>query len=105
MELSARDIARITGGTVVAGDPDARARSWSNDSRLVGAGACFVALVDARDGHTFVDDAFRRGATIAIVSRDRSVTPPHGAAVVRVDDALGALAALGRAARATLAGA
>ena len=70
MELTAREIAEITGSSSVVGDAFARARSWSNDTRALAPGACFVALVDARDGHEFVGDAFARGATIALVTRD-----------------------------------
>ena len=71
MELTAREIAEITGSSSVIGDAFARARSWSNDTRALAPGACFVALVDARDGHEFVGDAFARGATIALVTRAR----------------------------------
>jgi UDP-N-acetylmuramoyl-tripeptide--D-alanyl-D-alanine ligase len=99
MELTAREIAAITGTDDVIGDAFARARSWSNDSRTLESGACFVALVDARDGHDFVADAFARGATVALVTRPVPEPPPTGAAIVRVDDAFAALAALGTAAR------
>ncbi len=105
MELTAREIAEITGSTSVVGDAFARARSWSNDTRVLARGACFVALVDSRDGHEFVGDAFARGATIALVTRDVATPPPAGAAIVTVDDAFRALAALGAAARERLAGA
>ena len=104
MELTAREIAEITGGVAVAGDAFARARSWSNDSRALTPGACFVALVDARDGHDFIGDAFAREASIALVTRDVTDHPPAGAAIVKVDDAFSALAALGAAARERLTG-
>jgi UDP-N-acetylmuramoyl-tripeptide--D-alanyl-D-alanine ligase len=99
MELSAADVATITGGTVVAGTPDARATSFAIDSRVVEAGACFVALVADRDGHDFVPDAFARGARVALVTDGRDHHAPDGTAVVRVPDAFAALAALGRTAR------
>jgi UDP-N-acetylmuramoyl-tripeptide--D-alanyl-D-alanine ligase len=102
VELSAAELARVTGGTLIAGSPDARASSFVIDSRLVDPGACFVALAAARDGHDFVPDAFARGATIAVVSDAREHAAPPGGAVVRVDTAFGALADLGRAARAAL---
>jgi UDP-N-acetylmuramoyl-tripeptide--D-alanyl-D-alanine ligase len=102
MELSAAEVASITGGTVTAGDPDARATSFVIDSRVVEPGACFVALVAERDGHDYVPDAFARGAQVAVVTDDRDHGAPAGTAVVRVDTAFGALADLGRAARATL---
>jgi UDP-N-acetylmuramoyl-tripeptide--D-alanyl-D-alanine ligase len=96
VELTARELATITGGRVVAGDPDARATSYTIDSRSLAPGACFVALVAERDGHDFVADAAARGATIALVTRD---VADVGVAVVKVDDAFGALARVGRAAR------
>jgi UDP-N-acetylmuramoyl-tripeptide--D-alanyl-D-alanine ligase len=96
VELTAQALATLTGGTVVAGDPTVTATSYAIDSRALEAGACFVALVAERDGHDFVADAFARGAAVALVTR--TVGDPAGT-VVRVDDAFGALARLGRAAR------
>ncbi|HXY93051.1 MAG TPA: UDP-N-acetylmuramoyl-tripeptide--D-alanyl-D-alanine ligase, partial [Acidimicrobiia bacterium] len=70
------------------------------DSRALAPGACFVALVAARDGHEFVDDAFACGASIALVTRPlHDVVVPDGAAIIQVDDAMRALAALGAWAR------
>ena len=100
MELSAGDIAAHTGGTVV-GDADARATTFAIDSRLVEPGGCFVALVAQRDGHDFVGDAFRQGATVALVARAPSdVVARDGRALVLVTEPLAALGALGAAARA-----
>src|SRR4051794_3528717 len=104
MELSAGEIASITGGRVVAGDPSASVRVFANDSRAVEPGACFVAIVGARDGHDYVGDAVARGATVALVTRAVPGGPPAGTTVVRVDDAFDALARLGGAARDRLAG-
>jgi UDP-N-acetylmuramoyl-tripeptide--D-alanyl-D-alanine ligase len=103
MELTADQIARETGGEVVAGDAQASATSFVIDSRRAEAGACFVALVGTRDGHDFVEHAFEHGATVALVHRD--VGPvPHGRAVVRVADPLAALSRLGMHARERLHG-
>jgi UDP-N-acetylmuramoyl-tripeptide--D-alanyl-D-alanine ligase len=96
VELTAGELANITGGTLVAGDVAARATSFTIDSRALEPGACFVALVGARDGHDYVADAAARGARVALVTRD---VPAAGLAVVHVDDAFDALARLGRAAR------
>ncbi len=98
MDLTAADIARATGGRLVAGSPDARVTSFAIDSRLLEPGACFVALVAERDGHAFVADAWARGAAIVVVTRPVA-PPPASAAVVQVADGLEALAALGRHAR------
>jgi UDP-N-acetylmuramoyl-tripeptide--D-alanyl-D-alanine ligase len=103
MGLSAREIAATTGGIVAAGDPDVRCTSFAIDSRVLVPGACFVALVAARDGHDFVHDAFARGAAIALVGRDLTgVAPGAGQAVVRVADPLAALQHLAATARATM---
>jgi UDP-N-acetylmuramoyl-tripeptide--D-alanyl-D-alanine ligase len=100
MGLSAREIATATGGDVVAGDPDARCTSFAIDSRVLSPGACFVALVAARDGHDYVHDAFTRGAAIALVGRELTgVNPGVGQALVRVPDPLRALQQLAGATR------
>jgi UDP-N-acetylmuramoyl-tripeptide--D-alanyl-D-alanine ligase len=96
MELTAREVANAVRGRV-AGDDGALARSFTMDTRRLERGGCFVALPAERDGHTFVDDAFARGASVVMTAGD--ATPPSGAAVVRVDDAWRALAALGSEAR------
>lgn len=101
MELTALDIARLTHGELLAGDPATAVSSYSIDSRTLVAGDCFVALRDVRDGHAFVADAFARGARLALVSEP--VDAPEGGAVVKVADPLVALAALARRVRAHLA--
>src|SRR5262249_19687057 len=98
MELSAEEIAAVTGGSLVAGLGTARVTSLANDSRTLEPGACFVALVAARDGHDFVRHAVARGATVALVTRE-VVGLPTDRAVVLVPDAIAALAALARHAR------
>jgi UDP-N-acetylmuramoyl-tripeptide--D-alanyl-D-alanine ligase len=105
MELTAREIAAITGGAVHAGDPDASVTSYTIDTRDLQPGGCFVALVATRDGHDFVADAFARAGTVAVVTRDVDVSVPVGAAIVRVDTAFTALARLGSRARESLTGA
>ncbi len=96
MDVTARELATLTGGTLVRGDPEVLVTSFAIDSRVLEPGACFVALIAERDGHQFVDDAFARGARVALVTRAVSAT---AGAVVLVDDALAALARLGRVAR------
>ncbi|MGH9032095.1 MAG: UDP-N-acetylmuramoyl-tripeptide--D-alanyl-D-alanine ligase [Acidimicrobiia bacterium] len=103
MRLTAAEVAEATGGAVV-GDGTVAADSFSIDSRTLDPGACFVALVAERDGHDFVVDAFDRGAVMAVVARD--VDTGNGArTVVKVDDTLAALGALGALARDRLSGA
>jgi UDP-N-acetylmuramoyl-tripeptide--D-alanyl-D-alanine ligase len=85
------EIAAATGGTASA---DFAATGVTFDSREVGPDDLFIALKgEATDGHRFLDQAFARGATGAIVSGETA--HPH----VRVADTTAALDALGRAAR------
>ncbi len=84
MKLS--DIARITKGTLIGEDREVL--GVATDSRKVKPGQLFVAVRGNRmDGHTFVSDAFSKGASGAIVER---VVPGLEAGVV-VKDTYGAL--------------
>ncbi len=86
-------IARLTGGRVVGRARDVR--GVTTDSRSVEPGELFVALRgDAFDGHRFVEQALRDGASAVLVSDDTAL-PAHGSGVV-VDDTLEALGALAR---------
>jgi len=70
----------------------------SIDTRTVAQDELFVALKDARDGHDFVGAALTSGAGAALVSRVPEGVAPD-APLLRVDDPLRALEALGTAAR------
>jgi UDP-N-acetylmuramoyl-tripeptide--D-alanyl-D-alanine ligase len=74
----------------------------SIDTRTIRQGELFVALKDQRDGHDFVETAFRNGAGAALVSSGYARQPGDGL-LLRVADPLAALSALGRAARARIA--
>jgi UDP-N-acetylmuramoyl-tripeptide--D-alanyl-D-alanine ligase len=100
MRYSAAVIADVTNGRIVAGEPTAVATSFTIDSRLAGAGTCFFTMRGARDGHDFVEDAIDRGATVAVV--ERTVEIRARGTIIRVDDALRALQALGAHARTQL---
>jgi UDP-N-acetylmuramoyl-tripeptide--D-alanyl-D-alanine ligase len=99
--LTAAEIAQRADGVVV-GDVAATVDAWAFDSRALGAGACFVALRGARDGHDFVAAAFDAGASVALVGRDfgGSEHLERGRALVLVDDPLGALQRVARTLRA-----
>ena len=99
MILTLAEIAGITGGQVLGGDPEAAVTSYSIDTRTLRPGALFIALQAERDGHDFVGDALDRGATGALVSR-----PVEGFGLVLVDDTAIGLTTLGRAARERLVG-
>jgi UDP-N-acetylmuramoyl-tripeptide--D-alanyl-D-alanine ligase len=97
MRLTAEEIAEATGGEL-HGNPAASADSYAIDTRRLDAGGCFVALRGERDGNKFVADAWKRGATIAVVTR-APARVRAGRAVVLVPDSLAALGALGDYAR------
>jgi UDP-N-acetylmuramoyl-tripeptide--D-alanyl-D-alanine ligase len=75
------------------------ATGLSIDTRSLRPGDLFVALKDVRDGHDFVAEALRKGASAALVSRI-----PEGCSeadpLLLVADVLGGLEDLGRAGRA-----
>lgn len=81
----------------LSGDPSTEITSLSYDSRKVdGQGTLFAAFVGARfDGHRFIDEAVRRGASAVPVSEPVQV--PEGVSVVRVKDTRAALAEIARA--------
>lgn len=93
---TAGEIAKATGGTV-HGNFDVDAVTF--DSREVIGGELFIALQgEATDGHRFVATARERGARGFLVSQP--IEAPH----VLVADTIAGLEALGRAARARMAG-
>jgi len=68
--LSAADLAAGIPGAAVRGDAAARFTSVCSDSRQVRAGCLFVALRGERfDGHAFVAEAARAGASVALVEQ------------------------------------
>ena len=93
---TSQEAVAATGGT---SSRDWNASSVSIDTRTLEKGALFIALKGERDGHEFVADAFRNGATAALVS-NRPESVSDGAALLTVQDTQKGLEALGRAARA-----
>jgi UDP-N-acetylmuramoyl-tripeptide--D-alanyl-D-alanine ligase len=81
------------------GTPSVAITGFSIDTRTLVPGDVFVALKAERDGHEFVGDAFKGGAAAALVSKGYRRVGQDGA-LVRTADALTALQAVGRAARA-----
>ncbi|MGD0781818.1 MAG: UDP-N-acetylmuramoyl-tripeptide--D-alanyl-D-alanine ligase [Candidatus Aminicenantales bacterium] len=95
-ELRADWIAERAGGVLVQGSAERRFRSFTIDSRQTGAGDLFFAIVSSRDGHAYVADAAAKGARGAVVSRPMEGLPPDFV-LIRTDDTVRALQALGRA--------
>ncbi len=52
---------------VLDGEPDQSITGFSIDTRSLQPGNVFVALKDVRDGHEFVTNAFKAGASAALV--------------------------------------
>ncbi|GAB3554240.1 UDP-N-acetylmuramoyl-tripeptide--D-alanyl-D-alanine ligase [Arthrobacter tumbae] len=73
IELSAADIAAVTGGTLSPSaqeTPSLVAHSATTDSRESRPGGLFIAKPgEATDGHHFVSSAFANGAVLALVER------------------------------------
>ena len=94
--LTAADVAMVTGGRVISGDPQTRIVRWSIDSRTVKAGDLFVAIRGDRfDGHEFAAAALAAGAA-GVVVETAPVVSQAGAGgqmpvVIRVDDTTRAL--------------
>jgi UDP-N-acetylmuramoyl-tripeptide--D-alanyl-D-alanine ligase len=101
VRLTASDVRDATQG-VLHGDADARASSFTIDTRTLEPGGCFFALRAARDGLDFVPDAFARGAALAVVDH-RGPSSVSERPLVEVDDPMAALADCARLARARLA--
>lgn len=100
IDWSSDRIAGILGVRVPA---DRRFRGVSTDTRTIGEGDLFVALLGDRfDGHAFLVAAAARGARGAVV---RAGTPvPEGLVAFAVPDTLDALGALARARRREIGG-
>lgn len=93
------EIIEATGGQL-EGDVTRRLDGVAIDSRAVGSGDIFVAIKgDRTDGHEYAANALKAGAGVAIVSRPDDAMRDAGPLLI-VDDALAALEAMGRGARA-----
>lgn len=95
MRLTLDEVQRATGGRLAGASPAAVITGVSTDTRTLRPGDLFVALPGPHaDGHAFVAEAFRRGASAALVSRAPDGSPPGP--LVQVGDGLRALADLAR---------
>lgn len=84
LTLTARELEAVTGGRLLAGDPDRTFAGVSIDSRTLRPGELFVAIRGERfDGEAFLTAALAAGAAGAIVATD-----PAGARAAAGDDAI-----------------
>jgi UDP-N-acetylmuramoyl-tripeptide--D-alanyl-D-alanine ligase len=99
VRLTAVQAALAMEGSLAAGEASAPFAACSIDTRTISPGDVYVAIVGEHlDGHRFVPDAIRAGASGLVVS-DASSLPPDldpGVAVVRVGDTTRALQLLAR---------
>jgi UDP-N-acetylmuramoyl-L-alanyl-D-glutamate--2,6-diaminopimelate ligase len=94
-DIAISEVATYINGAVVAGDLSARiAPHVAASSTKVTAGGVFVAIRgNAADGHSFVDDAFARGAAVAVVEDSEVLKGRPGIVVKNSRLALSSLAA------------
>ena len=87
------DVARLSGGRLIQGNPELPVDRLHTDTRTLVAGDCFVALQGDRfDGHTFVPQVKNHGAVAAMVSNRLAPSDmPDDLGVVEVPDTLEAL--------------
>jgi len=83
------EVARLSGGRLVKGDPSLPVDRLHTDTRTLAAGDCFVALQGDRfDGHAFVSEVKNRGAVAALVSSRVIPDLPEDLGLVEVSDTL-----------------
>ena len=86
------EILLATEGKLLRGGKSSRFGDVVTDSSKVKRGSVFVALKGERlDGHRFVGDAVRRGASCVVVHRDLNPSAYGAATIVKVRDTLRAL--------------
>jgi len=96
LALSKEKLGEVVGGKTVSATEKMRFHGVEYDSREVKGGELFVALPGAKaHGHAFLDQAFGRGAALALVEDPRLLTEsPHAERLVCVSDSLKGLWAL-----------
>ncbi len=83
------EVARLSGGRLVKGDPSLVVDRLHTDTRTLSGGDCFVALRGDRfDGHSFVHEVKNHGAVAALVSNGVIPDLPEGLGLVEVADTL-----------------
>ena len=104
---SVAELCEWTGGEILRGRADDRFTGTGIDSREVGEGDLFVAIVGPNhDAHRFVGEVLAKGAAGALVQSERleETLPRSGGFVVQVADTTRALADLARGHRRTFDG-
>lgn len=90
LTYSIQEIAQVTGGNLLQGNPAMTITGITTDSRKAKSGDLFVALLGQRvDGHAYVQKAIEQGASALLVSNKVNIDAQIP--VVFVKDTLGAL--------------
>lgn len=91
MRVALSDLARLAGGTLVAGEPSVRFEGGvSIDSRTLSAGDLFFAIRGPRhDGHDYLQEVVNKGAAGVVIQKEMEVPKP--AFGIRVSDTTRAL--------------
>lgn len=67
--ISLQEIAEMTGGKLLTGNPKQQVSMFHFDTRKLERGGMFIALTSGkRDGHSFLHHAVKQGATAALIS-------------------------------------
>ncbi len=85
-------------GEIIQGNTDSEIKGVSIDSRTINTGELFFAIIgEKNDGHNYIAEAIRNGATAVVV--DRKVEVNNNITVIKVKDTTHALQELARAYR------
>jgi UDP-N-acetylmuramyl pentapeptide synthase len=99
-----QELISATGGKILRDGKQMAFGEIVTDSSKAQAGSVFIALKGERhNGHRFIGDAVRRGATCVILQRMPKKIPAGGAAIIKVADTLRALGDLAHYRRAQIA--
>ena len=105
MELSIQELLNATGGKLLFPTKERIIRRISIDSRVIPEDALFVPVIGEKsDGHLYLPNAVNAGAKAVLSSSAEAAEALEGteAAVILVSDTVGALQAVGKAARSKL---
>jgi UDP-N-acetylmuramoyl-tripeptide--D-alanyl-D-alanine ligase len=92
VSFTVQEVCAATGGSLASGGANAIFTSVAIDSRNVASGALFVPLPGSRtDGHAYLPEAVRQGASGFFFCPTRVSSLPHGAVGIVVADPLKAL--------------
>src|SRR5215813_5278004 len=92
VSFTVSEVCQATGGSLACGNTTVQFNAVTIDSRAVTPGALFVPLPGSRtDGHAYLAEAVRRGASGFLFSPQVVTNPPADAAGIAIADPLVAL--------------